>query len=275
MSHTLRICITLACLALCAGHLRAQAAAKPVPSTSPGASLAASPTPSPTPISLPDVVTEANSTAKTLRGLSASLFADEVRTKTMDQLPALTSDIDMRTAETNKILAGSPSLEVLGELDKEWQSLGDSAQSLSRDLVRRATGLDGQLAQLTRLTDTWRVTAASAKAANLPPETSNQINSVMGSIQQTHDGLENRRAEILSFQSRLATQENRIETAEGLIRQAREQAASRLWERGSPPSGNSGMPENPAAIWPKRAKRPSPPRQALCPVTSNGDRAVS
>jgi potassium-dependent mechanosensitive channel len=247
MSHTLRICITLACLALCAGHLRAQAAAKPAPSTSQstslGASPAASPTPSPTPISLPDVVTEANSTAKTLRGLSASLFADEVRTKTMDQLPVLTSDIDARTAETNKVLAGSPSLEVLGELDKEWQSLGDSAQSLSRDLVRRVTGLDGQLAQLTRLADTWGVTAASAKAANLPPEISNQINSVMGSIQQTHDGVENRRAEILSFQSRLATQENRIETAEGLIRQAREQAASRLWERGSPPIwqlGNAG-----------------------------------
>jgi potassium efflux system protein len=245
MSHTLRICITLACLGLCVGHLRAQAAAKPAASTSPGASPTASPTPSPSPIPLPDVVAEANNTAKTLRDISTSLASNEVRTKILDELPSFTRDIDARTAETNKVLAGSPSLEMLGELDKEWQSLHDTAQDWSRDLIRRATELDARLAHLTRLADTWRVTAANANAANLPPETSDQINTVMRSIQQTRDGLENRRAEILSLQSRLATQENRIETAEGLIRQAREQATGRLWERGSAPLwqlGNAGEP---------------------------------
>lgn len=244
MSHTLRICITLAAwLALCAGQLRAQAAAKPVASNSP----AASPTPSPTPIPLPDVVAEANNTAKTLRDINTSLASDEVRTKILDGLPTLTREIDARTAESDKVLAGSPSLEMLDELDKEWQSLRDTAQGWSRDLVRRATELDAQLAQLAQLADTWRVTAASAKAANLPPETSAQISTAMGSIQQTRDGLESRTAEMLSLQSRLATQENRIETAKGLIRQAREQATGRLFERGSAPIWELGQAGEPGS----------------------------
>ncbi|MBV8899152.1 MAG: mechanosensitive ion channel [Verrucomicrobia bacterium] len=248
MSHTLRICLTLACLALCcAGHLRAQAAAKPAASATPEASPTASPTPSPTPVPLPDVVAEANNTARTLRDVGTSLASDEVRTKILDELPTLTRDIDARTAETNKVLAGSPSLEMLGELDKEWQSLHDTAQGWSRDLVRRATELDAQLAQLTRLADTWRVTAVNAKSANLPPETSAQIDTVMGSIQPTRDDLENRRAEILSLQSRLATQENRIETAKGLIRQAREQATGRLLERGSAPIWQLGQAGEPGS----------------------------
>ncbi|MBV9998561.1 MAG: mechanosensitive ion channel [Verrucomicrobia bacterium] len=245
MTHNLRIFITLTCAALCIGDSRAQAAAAPAASTSPAASPAASSTPSPSPIPLPDVVAEANNAANTLRDISTGLTSDEARTKILDELPALARDIDARTTETSQILSGSPSLEMLAELEREWQSLRDTAQGLSRDLVRRATELDARLARLAQMADTWRITAASAKAANLPPETSDQINSFVGSIQQSRNDLEGRRAEILSLQSRLAARETRIDTAEGLIRQAREQATGRLWERDSAPLwrlGNSGEP---------------------------------
>ena len=148
MRHSLRICITLTCLAWFIGCGRAQAAAVPAASSSPGASATPSATPSPSPIPLPDVVTEANSAAKALRDMNASLASDEVRTKVLEGLSALTGDIDARVAETNRVLSTSPSLEMLGELEKEWQGLHDTAQGWSRDLIRRATELDSQLDQV-------------------------------------------------------------------------------------------------------------------------------
>lgn len=245
MSHTLRICVPLACLALFIGQPNALAAAAPAAPTSPAASATASPTPNPTPIPLPDLATEASNTTKALHDIGTSIASDEVRTKILNGLPTLTQDIDARTIEADKVLSGSPSLEMLSELGTEWRSLYDTAKGWSRDLVRRATELDAQLTHLARLAETWRVTAANARTANLPPETADQINTVVRSIQQSRGSLESRRAEILSLQSRLAAQETRIEAVEGSIHQAREGATNRLWERGSPPLwqlGGAGEP---------------------------------
>jgi potassium-dependent mechanosensitive channel len=216
-----------------AASLLAQGTASPNVSATP--SVTATPTPRATPIALPDIVAEAGTAQNTLQGINAELKADPVKTAVLQGLPDFERDIDVRNAESTRIISNGPSLDILGQLLMIWQSLGDNANSWSRELTRRATGLGADLARLDNMAETWNLTAIEAKAKNAPQDVLNRINQTVGLIEQTQDSLKSRRADILNLQSRLAAEQTRIQIDFSAVEQAKQGTLSRLLVRESPP----------------------------------------
>jgi potassium-dependent mechanosensitive channel len=216
-----------------AASLLAQGTASPSVSVTPNA--AAPPTPRATPIPLPDIVAEAGAAQNTLQGIRAELKADPVKTAVMQGLPDFERDIDIRNAESTRIISNGPSLDILGQLLMIWQSLGDNANSWSRELTRRATGLGADLARLDNMVEIWNLTAIDAKAKNAPQDVLNRITQTVELIQQTQDTLKTRRADLLNLQSRLAAEQTRIQIDFSSVEQAKQGTLSRLLVRESPP----------------------------------------
>src|SRR5260370_15288828 len=63
--------------------------------------------PLPTPIPLAEVASQAQSAMESLRDIEASLSTDQITTTVEKRLPHLTKEINSRTAENAKLLAGS------------------------------------------------------------------------------------------------------------------------------------------------------------------------
>ena len=233
MNHLPKSLLAFLTLISMAASLLAQGTASPNASVTPNA--AATPTPKATPIALPDIVAEAGAAQNTLQGINAELKADPVKTAVLQGLPDFERDIDVRNAESTRIISNGPSLDILGQLLMIWQSLGDNAKSWSRELTRRATGLGADLARLDNMAETWNLTAIEAKAKNAPQDVLNRIGQTMGLIQQTQDSLKSRRADILNLQSQLAAEQTRIQIDFSAVEQAKQGTLSRLLVRESPP----------------------------------------
>lgn len=233
MNHLPKSLLAFLTLISMAASLLAQGTASPNVSVTPNA--AATPTPRATPIPLPDIVAEAGVAQNTLQGINAELKADPVKTAILQGLPEFERDIDVRNAESTRIISNGPSLDILGQLLMVWQSLGDNAKAWSRELTRRATGLGADLARLDNMAETWNLTAIEAKAKNAPPDVLNRIGQTVALIQQTEDSLKSRRADILNLQSQLAAEQTRIQIDFGAVEQAKQGTLSRLLVRESPP----------------------------------------
>jgi potassium efflux system protein len=216
-----------------AASLLAQETASPNVSVTPNA--AATPNPRATPIALPDIAAEAGAAQNTLQGINAELKADPVKTTVLQSLPDFEGDIDVRNAESTRIIRNGPSLDILGQLLMIWQSLGNNAKAWSRELTQRATGLGADLARLDNMAETWNLTAVEAKAKNAPQDVLNRIGQTVGLIQQTQDSLKSRRADILNLQSRLAAEQTRIQIDFSAVEQAKQGTLNRLLVRESPP----------------------------------------
>ena len=233
MNHLPKSLLAFLTLISMAASLLAQGTASPNVSVTPNA--ADTPTPRATPIALPDIVAEAGVAQNTLQGINAELKADPVKTAVLQGLPDFERDIDVRNAESTRIISNGPSLDILGQLLMIWQSLGDNAKAWSRELTQRATGLGADLARLDNMAETWNLTAIEAKAKNAPPDVLNRIGQTVALIQQTQDSLKSRRADILNLQSQLAAEQTRIQIDFSAVEQAKQGTLSRLLVRESPP----------------------------------------
>jgi potassium-dependent mechanosensitive channel len=233
MNHLPKSLLAFLTLISMAASLLAQGTASPNVSVTPNA--AATSTPRATPIPLPDIVAEAGVAQNTLQGINAELKADPVKTAVLQGLPDFERDIDVRNAESTRIISNGPSLDILGQLLMVWQSLGDNAKAWSRELTQRATGLGADLARLDNMAETWNLTAIEAKAKNAPPDVLNRIGQTVALIQQTQDSLKSRRADILNLQSQLAAEQTRIQIDFSAVEQAKQGTLSRLLVRESPP----------------------------------------
>ena len=208
MNYVPKSFLVLLTLVTLAASLLAQGTASPSASATPKA--AAIPTAGPTPIALPDIVAEASAAQNTLEDINAELKSDPVKAAVLHALPYFERDIDVRNAESTRIIRNGPSFDILGQLLMIWQGLSDNASSWIRELTQRATGLDADLARLDKMAETWNLTANEARGKNAPQDVLDRIGQMVGLIQQTQNSLKSRRADILNLQSRLAGEKTRI-----------------------------------------------------------------
>ena len=208
----------------------------------------------PTPIPLPEVVTQAETTSATLTNIKGDLTADQVIPVIAGQLPVLAQQIDEGLNENEKLLNSSPSLDTLRRLESQWISLVQKVLGWKSDLSARGALLDREITRLNQLDQAWSMTLAQDQSAQTSPETRQQggsnataieqpatppeilqrMQSVLTSIKQTREEVEQSRAQLLKLQNRIAEEDSRIADALASVKQVREQAISRLFVRDSP-----------------------------------------
>ncbi len=190
------------------------------------------------PVPLVDVATESESVAETIREIRSDLSSDGSATHIGQQLPAMTREIDARLRENRRIVAQSPSVEMLGGLEGEWRRLRRELSGFNRDLSRRVHEHERYIEQLDGLARTWEQTLAAAKVSSVPPEVRDRLENVIREIRQTRQAVDKQRALALTLQARVGTQDARTANALLSIDQARESALDRLFLEDSAPIWN-------------------------------------
>jgi potassium-dependent mechanosensitive channel len=203
----------------------------PLPTPSPSAT----PTVAPTAVPLPDIVAASDSALERLNEIQSELSSNKTVDNTTRELAATTKEIDARELETWRILRPGVPLETLSDFGTRWQKIADQLTASGRQLIDRATALDGELTQMSASRTTWTATVELARKSNAPPEVMQGINQVLQTISATEEMLQNRRAAVLSLQTRVAEQTQRVNNALRSIRSAQSAAVNRLWLRDSPP----------------------------------------
>ena len=223
----LAVSLLLLCLASVA---QAQnASPSPTPSASPTA------TPAPTAVPLPDIVSASDSALERLNGIQSALSSSKIVDNTTRELAATTKEIGAFELETRRILRPGVPLETLSEFETRWQKLADQLTASGRQLTDRATALESDLAQMLAMRTTWKATLEFARQSNAPPEVVQRINRVLQGIDASEEMLQNRRASVLTLQTRVAEQTQRANSALRSIRSAQSAAVNRLWLQDSPP----------------------------------------
>jgi potassium-dependent mechanosensitive channel len=199
----------------------------------PEASPTAKASPEPTPIPLTTVVSEMQSTMTTLEEIDTSAARVQSNTDAIvTKLSQLTGEMNPRLAEDSKLLATSPSLDILYRVKLTWQDLGRNLNALARELTQHAASLEQELVDLNRLAKTWRTTLESAKQSNAPVQ---PLQTAVDSIEQRRQALEASRARVLTLLSEISDEEMRIRRTLSSVEQSQIRALRDLLVRDSPP----------------------------------------
>ena len=209
--------------------IAATASAEVTPSPSPSATAA------PTPLPLADVVAAADSASERLDQTQTELAANQTAANITRELAPTAREIDARVDETKRMITPGVPLETLRDLELRWQRLADQLGLWARELTDRATFLEREIALIPELRATWRSTLELARSSDAPPELVQRIDGMLKAIDATESTLQKRRAAILSLQTRVAEQTQRVQGAMRSLRSAQTAAVNRLWVQDSPP----------------------------------------
>lgn len=204
--------------------------APPPANTQPAATLPAGPS-----IPLAEIVSQSESTRATASAITSQLADDPLVATVADELPALTRDIDARLEDPANALSANPSLDTLRAAEAAWNTFAANTLTWKRDLTRRVTTIDNDIANLQTRIDTWNNTLPRARASRVPPEIIDRINATLIALHTAHDQADAARANVLRLQALVAAQDARISAALSTVAQAQEEALSHLFVQDSPP----------------------------------------
>jgi potassium-dependent mechanosensitive channel len=227
-----RFCSVLLALAL--ANTCSSAAETAVP-TATATSPIVTPTPGSTPIPLPDIVTEAVSAKRVLVAMHSSLASAKTKTVALRSLPDIEHQIDTRAIESTAIINSGPSFGALDELLEIWEIMATENNRWNLQLTQQLTELETDAARLDQMATTWNLTSNAPKTKDVPSEVLDRITQTIAAIKETQSALQTRRSEILSLQSRVATQHGRIQAELNTVQHARQGRLNRLFERDGPP----------------------------------------
>lgn len=186
-------------------------------------------------VPLAEVPARAEFTAALLRDTEAALASKAPVFEIEAELPRLVREIDVRLRETVRILAQSPSMQLLERQQADWRQVRETVLRWGAALEQRAARLDRDRRRLAGLETSWRETLARAREAG-DPELIGRIERVLATLGRTQASLEAQHAALLKLHGRVTAQDLRIGDALDRLRQEREAILARLFRRESPPA---------------------------------------
>ncbi len=211
------------------GQTPAPAAASSSSTNAPSATAPAQPIP------LGNVVTEAVTISGKLQDIQAGLASDQTVATVNQSLPAIVQEINQRESDDLKVQSAGPTLSTLRSSQAAWQTISNGLDTVKQTLTGRVSQLDKLVGQLGDMNRTWQVTLASANTSSAPPDVLNRIQTVIANIGQQTQATRELRAKILSSQSDVGSQEDRIKAGLAKISDQKEVAIKSLFVRDSAP----------------------------------------
>lgn len=184
----------------------------------------------PVAISIARIADEAESAARALQAISKSTQESQLAIRIADRLPEVASEID-RTEEATAEALPRTTLEGLASLLAEWEALSGSLPGWRRDLTARTKKIDEMLGTIDSMRTRWAATGEKARQEGVPEAILVRIDQTLRRIDSTRDQVNERRSALLTIQSNVAAQENRIEVGIANLDEIRESLVSRIFER--------------------------------------------
>jgi potassium-dependent mechanosensitive channel len=201
------------------------------PSASPARSA-----PTATPIPLIAVPVEERSTIASLQEIGAGLTRDESSVADLARsLSKLRIEIDNRIGDDNKVLAATPFLDVLYQLESIWQNLDDHLSALDRGLADHAASLAKAHSRLDQFNEIWQLTLQSAQQSKVPHSVQDSFQHIINSVSGTRERTESVLNQLLTIQGDLSEQQARVRATLSTIKQTQTRAFESLLVRNGPP----------------------------------------
>jgi potassium efflux system protein len=199
------------------------------------------PSPTPTPIPLSAIASHAESTTRLVQSVETTLSKDRVSATVEKSLPALSSEIELRGSEMAKFLVGVVPLELLHSMEIVLQRYGDQLASWNNDLTERAKTLDGQIAQLDRLSKIWKSTLQLPQLLKTAPEVPERVQGLLDLIGRTEQAAESLQERELTLQGHVLEATARLQAVAPAFEQAQADAVKNLFVQDSPPLWRLGV----------------------------------
>jgi potassium efflux system protein len=199
------------------------------------------PSPTPTPIPLSAIASHAESTTRFVQSVETTLSKDRVSATVEKSLPALSSEIELRGSEMAKFLVGVVPLELLHSMEIVLQRYGDQLASWNNDLTERAKTLDGQIAQLDRLSKIWKSTLQLPQLLKTAPEVPERVQGLLDLIGRTEQAAESLQERELTLQGHVLEATARLQAVAPAFEQAQADAVKNLFVQDSPPLWRLGV----------------------------------
>jgi small-conductance mechanosensitive channel len=187
------------------------------------------------PVPLAELSVQAEAAMVNLRGIAAGVTADDSLAAMAKDLPAITREIEGRANENARILSQRPSLELLRNLERSWQTVRTTLALWRDQLGARIAALDSDLGRVVELENIWKETLALSQKEKAPPELVSRAQHVLAAVERTRGTVDQQRAHALRVQSRVAALDFRVSEVIDAIRQARDVTLARVLQRDSPP----------------------------------------
>lgn len=188
----------------------------------------------PTPIPFSDIVAQSQSASASLKELDATA-APQPGIETVErELPGLTEQIDVRLAETARMIEGRVSLERLRSFESEWKTSTADLSKWKRILTDRAKNLAAALEDLRILDERWKATFGALQTVESPPEAMSRVGEIISNINRILRRIETEQSQIVALQSKVAEQQTRVDDAVALIGKTRVSVVGSLFVQDSP-----------------------------------------
>ena len=197
--------------------------------------------PAPTPIPLSEIASEAGSTVGSVQSIGTSISTDHLTATVEKRLPVLTSEIELRTAEMARFLAGTVPLELRHSMEIVLQRYGDQLSSWNHDLTERSRVLDGQIAQLEALNQIWRSTLQLPELSETAPEMPKRLQSLIDLIGRTEHAAESLRKRELTLQGHVLEATARLQAVVPAFEGAQTNTVRNLFVQNSSPLWSLGI----------------------------------
>ncbi|MGH0028418.1 MAG: mechanosensitive ion channel domain-containing protein [Myxococcota bacterium] len=189
----------------------------------------------PQPIPVAQITSRTDDLQQTLRRLSASIESQPAVTAIESELPELRELGRARLERTDELLAGSPTLEELGDAESEWQGRLSELASRRQMLARRSASLERQVAELEGLEASWTRTLELVRSSDAPPEMAAIVDDNLAAIRKVERGLAGRRSQVLVVLTAVGEREADASAALERIVAERSTLRSRIFEPDAEP----------------------------------------
>jgi small-conductance mechanosensitive channel len=192
-------------------------------------------TPTPAPVPLQEVAERSQGVAALLRDIEDSLQPKPELAALREGLPKWTSRVDELQAESNAVLAGSPSRIALDGIQGSWTAATVQLNTWNELLTVYARELESRREQLIGIRAIWEATRDATRAEAAPAAIVERINQTLSAVRATRKKLESTRDEILVLQDHIAKLLARGAEVNRDVARQRNQMLGRLIERDARP----------------------------------------
>lgn len=181
-------------------------------------------------VRLPEIAASTEELGVALR--AARELAEDLgeRDEQIASLRALRREIGEQSELSRAAIAQGPSLQELGDLERQWTArsieLGETQQQLHQDASR----LEQLLGDLEARSAVWKLTASRARESQAPPETLATIRANQQAIRETLDRVHQSRGLVLGLLSRLSDLQRLVAETHDAVESAEQGLRSGLLE---------------------------------------------
>ncbi len=192
--------------------------------------------PAPTAIAIPlaEIESRAVDAAEKIRSIDAILATHPEVESVEAGLAQQTDTVGKSLLATRSALDAQPSVNALQRLRDRWRTIAADLSAVSDALAARIEEIDGVSDEIGTLDKAWQLTREEARRQRAPAPVVRRIDRSLADIGKAQARARERRGAVLTLQSRVGEQIERVAEAEAQLQQALTELRGRLFERDRP-----------------------------------------